>query len=562
MSDNFTSTTNGAVSLKTTGNDIINFFMMMSRGINYNVIKKYMKKCWIIDPVKTVAIIFNSRDRVSGKKEKKISNLAMFWLRCNKPETYKLNILNYINKYGCWKDLTYISYISYFKKNLVNYELKLIADQLKIDKNNLDNENDNISLCAKWASSENDRNDKRRNMAKKIANYIFPEYGDNKIMEKYRKQFLTPLRKKIKIVETKMCNNEWNTINYQAVPAAASNRYKKCFMKHDEERYKKFIEDVKSGKKKINTTGLLPHDLVRYYMDLKDNSMNRYYLNEEATVEKYEVNDTIEVMWNKIVEDVTKSGNIEGLIPVSDVSGSMYCNNNIPILVSISLGLLISQCNKGAFNNKIIAFSEKPQLFNVEGTTLFERFNSILKMDAGLGTNFEAVSDLILNHAKKYNVPQEHMVKKIIVLSDMQFNQASSKNSNIETLHDYIVSKYTACDYKAPDFIYWNLNSHDKTFPVESTKEGTAIVSGFSEQLLKAFMYYDNISPEIIVDDVLQKYICDVIIDNMEKYNNNFSDDEEEDNTNTTRQENNNLFSHFCKNKSCDNCDDDNDDYN
>lgn len=555
MADNFTSTANGAVALKSSGNDIVNFFMMMSRGVDYKTIKKYMKKCWVIDPIKTVAVIFNSRDRTNGKKEKKISNLAMLWLRFYKPETYKLNILKYINKYGSWKDATYLSYISFFKKSLPNYELTLIAEQLKIDKNNLDNGNDNISLCAKWASSENDRNDKKRGMAKNIAGLIYPNdinNTDNKKMEKYRKNYLTPLRKKIKIIETKMCNNEWNTINYQAVPAVASNRYKKAFMKHDEERYTKFIQDVKAGKKKINTTGILPHELVKYYMDLKTKNDSLSHTYSDVSTEKYEVNETIEIMWNKLVEDIKTSGNLEGLISVSDVSGSMYCNNNIPILVSISLGLLISQCNKGAFNNKIISFSEKPQIFNVEGTTLFERFNSILNMEAGLSTNFEAVSDLILKHAIAYKIPQENMIKKIVVLSDMQFNLASNKNETIETLHDFIVKKYTTAGYNAPDFIYWNLNSRDNTFPVESNKEGTAIVSGFSEQLLKAFMNYDKISPEIIVEDVLKPYITEVDIYQSEVDNNNFSEDEEEQintvNDATDDPVNNNLFSCYKNN--------------
>ena len=80
-----------------------------------------------------------------------------------------------------------------------NYELALFADKLMEDVSNLkDNEKKdegeenkegekkvcNISLCAKWAPSENDRNDSRKHFAKKIATIIFGK-EDNKKMEKY-----------------------------------------------------------------------------------------------------------------------------------------------------------------------------------------------------------------------------------------------------------------------------------------------------------------------------------------------------------------------------------------
>lgn len=512
-----TTTINGATALKTSGDNIVDFFMMFSRSINTKLINKYLKKCWITDPIKTIAIIFNGRDRKNGKKEKKISNISMLWLRKNKPHTYKLNILKYIEKYGCWKDINFINYFSYNTQIIkFDYELNLIVEQLKKDKINLIN-GENISLCSKWAPSEKCRNDKKKHIVNIIADILYP--NDFKSKEKYRKEYLVPLRKQLKLVETKMCNNDWDTINYQDVPGVASNRLKKAFIKHDKERYLKFLEDVNNGNKKINTTGVLPHELVKFYLNLK-----------EKNEEPYEQNETIEVMWKALINDVKKNGKLEGLIPISDVSGSMYCNNNIPILVSIALGILISKCNDGVFRNKIISFSRYPTLFELKGETLFENFNEIINMDAGYDTDFEAVSDLIISHAKMYSVPQENMIKKIIVLSDMQFNQASHGIKNVELLHDFITNKYNESNYNPPDFIYWNLNPYDATFPVESNKEGTVLVSGFSEQLLKTFMNYEKITPSLMVKDILEPYLLEVSIFEDEIWNNEFSDDDIEEN--------------------------------
>jgi hypothetical protein len=95
----FTKTANNGNALKTTGSSIVDYFMLFVRDLDIDVSNKYLEKCWEEDPKKTVAIIFNGRDRLSGKKEKKIANDAMLWLRKNKFNTYANNIKNYIEKY-------------------------------------------------------------------------------------------------------------------------------------------------------------------------------------------------------------------------------------------------------------------------------------------------------------------------------------------------------------------------------------------------------------------------------------------------------------------------------
>jgi hypothetical protein len=234
----YTQTTNGATALKTTNNNIVDYFMMFARDLDKTSNHEYLEKCWADDPKKTVAIIFNGRDRVNGKKEKKVANEAMLWLRKNKFMTYCDNIQKYIDKYGCWKDLLYVSY--YLTKNCnKNYEINMFANKLISDKALLENDS-SVSLCAKWAPSEGDRNDKRRQMALRIATAIYG-LNDKTKMKKYRQEYLTPLRKKINIVETMMCEKKWNEIKYECVPGVASKKLLNAFMKNDNERYQKFL---------------------------------------------------------------------------------------------------------------------------------------------------------------------------------------------------------------------------------------------------------------------------------------------------------------------------------
>jgi len=493
MNEIYTITTNNGICLETTNNNVLNLFMLLERNISDELIYEYISRSFVENPIKTIAVIFNSRDRNNGKKEKSCSNRAMLWLRTNKNYIYKLNIETYINKYGCWKDILYIS-------SLVtnpNYELKLIAKQLIEDKENLNN-NKNISLCAKWAPSQSDKY-KTKKFGYIIANYIYKK-DKIKIMEKYRKEILVPLRSKINIVETKMCNKKWNEIEYEKLCSNSIKRLKNAFLKNDNERYLTYLNKIKNNEIKIKITGILPHELVKYYMN------------------NNKLDETIELQWTQIINNIKEQGNLENTIPIIDVSGSMYNNFNIkknnvlPIEVSISLGLLIANCTSGIFKNKVITFSEKPELFDITGTTLFEQFVSIKNMNAGFNTNFESACDLILDYVKLYGLDQNYIPKKIICLSDMQFDNASNNNDNIETVYETIKNKYNSNGYDAPQFIFWNLNSINNVFPVSCKTENTAIISGYSEQLLKIFMKSTNFTPEVIFNEILEPYIKDVTI--------------------------------------------------
>jgi len=501
----YTTTTNNAISLNTSNNKIVDFFMMMGRDLSDENLDKYMEDCCKINPHMTMALLYNARDRKNGKKEKNVSNRGMLWLINNrKYNTYDKNIETYINKYGCWKDLLYI--MTKMPKNSINNEIELIGKQLIKDKKDLDENPDaKISLCAKWAPSENNHYDKKRGCARKIANFI-TNY-DKKALEIYRKEYLKPLRDKINIVESLMCKKKWEDIIYEQVPGVACNRLKGAFLKHDTERYNKYLSEVRSGEKTINVTGILPHELVNHY--LKDN----------------EYNESIELQWKTILKNIQELGLFDKLLPVVDVSGSMFSANNgsIPAQVSIAMGILISQCTKGVFAKKVITFSETPKFHEIRGESLYEQVKDIKEMDWGGSTNFESVSDLIIDMGIKYRLSDNDMPKKIVVLSDMQFNQAqynaynaynNDNDNKIELLYETINKKYKTHNYSTPKFIYWNLNSdNNNTFPVDISTNGTALISGFSEQLLKIFMEYDDFTPELVINGILSKYMADVYID-------------------------------------------------
>ena len=55
------------------------------------------------------------------------------------------------------------------------------------------------------------------------------------------RHMLTALRRHLDVVEARMTANDWLSINYERVPSKAGLTYRKAFLKHDQERYSKYI---------------------------------------------------------------------------------------------------------------------------------------------------------------------------------------------------------------------------------------------------------------------------------------------------------------------------------
>src|SRR5690606_23069459 len=116
-------------------------------------------------------------------------------------------------------------------------------------------------------------------------------------------------------------------------------------------------------------------------------------------------------------------------LAVVDVSGSMYGNRagTIPsINISTSLGILIGLLNDvdSPFHRKWVTFSSNPKMETFKGDDLYEIVSNMDHKNWGVNTDFEAVFDLLLETAKTYKVPAENMPQMLIVISDMQFDEA------------------------------------------------------------------------------------------------------------------------------------------
>lgn len=479
--ENISYTENGAKSLLTTGSKCLDFYFKTVRKISQEDTINKLAEAWNEDPLSTLKIIFHIRDCRGGKGEREIFRWCCQWLAQNK-KNHLLHNVKHIPNFGRWEDLLWLLDFDNDTSKIIS---NLIAEQLKSDINDM-NSGKLISLCAKWVPTEGKKHDKKLDAVNKICKAL----KCNK--KNYRKEYVTPLRQYLDIVEKLMCGKKWNEINYNKVPGIAMNKLKKAFEKNDPERFKEFKNKLqnKDSSVKVNASTVEPHQCVKQFMN------------------NFEDDPIIEAQWEEIVKRVQKLGTFKDSIIISDVSGSM---SGEPMQVSVALGILISSLTEGQFNNKIITFETNPKLHSVSGNNLREKVKNVMDMDWNGSTNFQAVFDLILTNAKFYNLTQEQMPKRLYVISDMQFDECDEcdNGNNFLTNYEHIKLKYSEFGYKMPEIIFWNVRGNSQDFTNNQFDKGVAMISGFSPSILKAVINNDDFSPlgvlkNIINDDRLK----------------------------------------------------------
>ena len=301
------------------------------------------------------------------------------------------------------------------------------------------------------------------------------------------KQYRKSLVGMTTVVETQMCANDWDNINFSHVPSVASRNYKKAFSRHTP-AFAEYVAKLVSGDKtvKVNASAIFPHDVLKGVIG----SYNRAILDKTAT-------DHIVAQWDSLPNYVGDAS----IMPIVDVSGSMSCpagkNTNVTCMdVSISLGLYLADKNKGVFKDTFLTFSSKPQLVTLKGN-IVDKVAQMSKSDWDMSTNLHAAMDKILSVAVKGSVPASDMPAMLLILSDMQFDQCACYDDSAMQM---IERKFTDAGYTVPQIVFWNLNSSDNV-PVKADKSGAALVSGFSPSIMTSLLAadLDQFTPEGIM---------------------------------------------------------------
>ena len=450
---NMTHTENGAVTLRSTSSECLDLFAVIGalRSADENDIRERFMHAYAEDPDLAMKILFYARDIRGGLGERRVFRTLIAWLAENEKASLVRN-LKYVAEYGRWDDMLIL-----LDTPAEQEAVSVLHEQLKADMEAL-KRGEAVSLLGKWLPSVNASNMEAVRQAKRLAKAFH-------MKEAYYRKTVSALRRKIHILENNLREADYS-FDYAKQPSKAMFRYRKAFMRNDNERYRAYMESVSAGGAVLHTGTLMPYEIVTkaYRADEKERRF-------------------LDVTWNAL-EDFTGD---ENALVVADGSGSMYGGGNpLPAAVAQSLAIYFAERNHGAFRGHFITFSMTPRLVEIKGRDITEKVRYCRSFNECANTDLKAVFELILSTALRNRVSQEELPHTLYIVSDMEFDSCA-QNADI-TNYEYARKLYSKYGYRLPRVVFWNLQSRNRHQPARSNEQGVALVSGFTARIFSQVM--------------------------------------------------------------------------
>jgi hypothetical protein len=454
-------TLNGAVTHQSSLNANVDlFFKIGSLRSNPSVISEDMFwKAYDEDAETAVRILLYSRDVRGGMGERNIFRKTFRNIAMQNPELAK-RLLVKIPELGRWDDIL-AAIGTPVQAEAIDFIIQALTDKSR------------AALVAKWmprmrgnATSANKVYAKTLTKAMKLS---YQEY--NKMLSTLSDT-----------VEQKLSRKDYSEIDYSKLPSLAASRYQRLFNRVDSDRYTAYKEALikDDGSAKVNAGAVYPYDIVKSV--------------------KYGDQTVSNAQWKALPDYM--EGTSERLISVVDVSSSMesrVAGETSAMDVAISLGLYIAERNTGVFRNKMITFEDNPHFIEVsDSMTIGQKVNYVRQASWGGSTDLQKTFDVILDLAISNRISENEMPTKILIVSDMEFNQATGgygswyNRTPQVTNFEAIRQKYEVAGYQMPQIVFWNVHSKQLgNSPVQVNDQGVALVSGFSPSVMKGVLTGD-----------------------------------------------------------------------
>lgn len=516
---NLQRTENGALGYSTTGQELVdlNFSIPSNHdNVSFENIQTFVAALRN-DLVSAAKWLFYLRDVREGLGERDSFITLFISLYTTYDHDVAIKLLPLIPVYGRWKDV-----IDIFSRCTDNLDItdriyEMVHNQLMQDCEDMSS-GKSISLLAKWMPSINASPKARRTALRFCREF-------NLLHKEYR-GILSALRRYLDVTEVKTCGGEWHRVDYNKVSSNANSRYVKAFMKHDPERRRKYLSDLASSAKTgavMHASNLYPYEVYAKY-DLRGRPREKWCCDPPA-----DVDPGVEALWDNL-KNIPTVGNT---MVVCDGSGSMVTtikgSNVMAINVARSLGVFFAERCEGEFHNKVIEFSSYPEFIDLSHCkTLADKYNEMSQHDDCSNTNLEKVFDLLLVTAIGNNLPQEELPQRLLIVSDMEFDQACEFSTRRDgSDYDQIIERYRSlfkiiktrwdrAGYTMPEIVFWNVNSRTNTVPVRANEIGVRLVAGFSVNNVKLVLS-GKIDPKEALMSVLDAERYQPVADALQK---------------------------------------------
>ena len=467
-------TENGAIAYQSMGSALVDIDSAAStfRMVDIDEIKAKMDAAYKENPQDTTKWMFYLGDIREGKGERRGFNACMDYMVEQHPEIAK-ELIPLIPEYTRW------DYAARLMKSnnpeVARAATDFVKDQLKNDMNS-----EHPSLLAKWLPSIQTKKKDERQIVFKLEK----EFGlDHK---GYRKM-LAGIRDKLNIMEKYLSTKTMDQINMENLTSHQNLKYQEAFQKWVPDARKEYLDKVAAGEAKMNTDVVTPHEIVHAYTDRTswDEGPKAY-------------NMDLETMWKMLPDKV--QGDPSTLV-IRDGSGSMTSSigrqtSATCLEVATAMSIYFAERQTGPLADQFITFSSNPQIVDMSHCdSLHDKLALCSKYDDCSNTNLEKTFDLLLDTLKKNHATQEDVPKNILIVSDMEFDMATTQYSYLrghtnkeegwsKSLFETISDKWKEEGYELPTMLFWHVNADRVAQPMIDNDRGLVLLSGFSTNVL------------------------------------------------------------------------------
>ena len=435
------------------------------------------------DKLKAVKLAMWLRDIRGGSGNRSGFRDIIKWLANNEPAWISKNI-DLIPQVGRWDDM-----LALFGTPCESHAIERWATAI-LEKN---------GLACKWAPRE--KSDKEA------------YHKIRKFMKMDPKSLRKHISENTKVVETAMCQNKWNLIDYNHVPSVAMARNANAFTRHDVSRFTEWKDSLAKpdSENKVNAGALYPHDCLRTMRAELSNALHGGYYgwsrDRKNGSETYQDSQLANAQFAALPDYM--GGNTMRIMTISDFSGSMSSsvggtNSSIQMLdVSLSLALYCSDRlgKENPFYRKFIPFSNDCRFVDWRNETFSVAAQKYNDGFCG-GTNIRLALETVLSSAKMFNVTKEQMPNCLLILSDMEFDRGANDS---ETAVESAMKLWEANGYERPRILFWNLGGYEGS-PTTIAHKNEATCSGFSPSVLTAVLGGTDFSSRAIMERAIEKY--------------------------------------------------------
>ena len=350
---------------------------------------------------------------------------------------------------------------------------------------------------------------------KKMAEMAFPEfvvqpsngwrdgnqYRAALLKQKIRwNKMIVALSKATDTPQIKMAGKEWSKLEFNNIPSICLKKNSNAIRNKDKRGAQRSTEDdrvacannfslhlnkASNGDKtaKVHGKRLTVGELVKEAFSVRDTSEKKTQINLQWLSNRDN---------NSALENAC-------IIPCCDTSGSMECDDYLPISNAIGLSIRTSEICHEAFRNRILTFSQQPSWIDVSefGDDFVGKVQKIRRdPNWAMNTNFEALCDKILDGLVSAEVnPSETRNIILAIYSDMQIDAARGwGDGDQSTMLELIKRKFAEAGlrskfrtpYSQPHILFWNLRK-TSGFPATAFDENVSFLSGYSSTLLNVF---------------------------------------------------------------------------